>query len=47
MAKKQISRFPLNEKFSGLSGHMPKYVNNVLHVLNILNKYAPHVLNYM
>ena len=25
MAQKQISRFPLNEKFSGLSGHVPNY----------------------
>ena len=39
MAKKQISRFPLNEKFSGfsgfsglsgLSGHVPNYANNML-----------------
>ena len=27
MAQKQISRFPQNEKFSGLSGHVPNYVN--------------------
>ena len=25
MAQKQISRFPLNEKFSGLSEHVPNY----------------------
>ena len=25
MAQKQISRFPLNEKLSGLSGHVPNY----------------------
>ena len=25
MAQKRISRFPLNEKFSGLSGHVPNY----------------------
>ena len=32
MAKKQISRFPLNEKFSGfsgLSGHVPNYAYSV------------------
>ena len=28
MAQKQISRFPLNEKFSGLSGHVPNYESN-------------------
>ena len=25
MAQKRISRFPLNKKFSGLSGHVPNY----------------------
>ena len=27
MAQKRISHFPLNEKFSGLSRHVPNYVN--------------------
>ena len=28
MAQKQISSFPLNEKFSGLSGHVSNYAYN-------------------
>ena len=28
MAQKQISRFPLNVKFSGLSGHVSNYGEN-------------------
>ena len=30
MVKKQISRFPLNEKFSRLSEHVPNYAKNSL-----------------
>ena len=29
MAQKRISRFPLNEKFSGLSGHVPNYAQTM------------------
>ena len=42
MAQKQISRFPLNEKFSGLSGlsgHVPNYGLGGL-VPNYANSFA-------
>ena len=43
MAQKQISRFPLNEKFSGLSGlsgHVPNYARTLLEMNWRISLYA-------
>ena len=36
MAQKQISRFPLNEKILGLSGHVPNYAFNFVYLVIII-----------